>query len=348
MQASHVALCGANLWGCVGVSAGKCSRNIELGSLDEVGSDLQTWTYEEGMLKSNRNTTSSWYHHSYEKCLAPRYAPEELVDGQVYSLTLERCEESSLHSRFVLEGGRVKSLAPSEVPFCVTIEGSVAMKSAGSRVSLQACDDANAQQQEIGAYGNVESFFSTMQDRIGYEDSLDIIFFDTALEGVDSVLYVYHESDLENSVYATPVSTQSGTISIDAADLGEYHGEFVAVLSDKQVTFSVMDRAHDKRYGCGWGHYSSSNSSTSAWAFGLIFLALIPLACCVIVGLYRQSSGHEDADDKTEASEVDWKADRADEELSQATDSDESSSLHLEEPFDLDLEASNVASEAAK
>jgi hypothetical protein len=130
--------------------------------------------------------------------------------------------------------------------YCMSINGNVAMESAGSAITLEPCDSQNKLQQGLQSYGTVHPFVYSLQRVWGYSDVVELAFA-VAPDGSnnDPVVTVNIYNQLEEIVHSLQATTVSGILSFPVSDLmGEDNdsttiGEYIVKLETDSVEYSV-------------------------------------------------------------------------------------------------------------
>jgi hypothetical protein len=205
--------------------------------------------------------------------------------------------------------GRVQSLAPVVVPssvdssqedtedyatayYCMSINGNVAMESAGSAITLEPCDSQNMLQQGLQSYGTVHPFVYSLQHVWGYLDVVELAYAvgrqDDASDN-EPVVTVSIYNQWEEKVHSLQGTTVSGILSFPVSDLmGEDDdsttatiGEYMVKLETEDsveytVAFSVSEEPHVADYS---RHYAPSSLAI----VGISMAAVGLIVCCILL-----------------------------------------------------------------
>jgi hypothetical protein len=312
----------------------RCSAQAKLGSLDEIGTVSQKWKYEQGLLMTSSSSSSS-----YKKCLGPSRGVYELVK-ESYPLVLQPCPQEgdfAPHMKFVVTpSGLVQSLAPIVVPeelkcgeylttlklttpYCMTIEGASAMKSAGSRIHLTKCDFSNAfnVKQRFEPFGTRAPFLHTLQSVYGREDVLQLAFdIGNSGRGTEDESWIDFQDDdnqiiidfyqlgssseddpREQPVYSFVTdSSSSGIVTLNISELA-----FDGSANDNTIHYEAKFRASQEySYIAAFAvatdedHVNYTTSGAFSSSMGALGISIVSAACVVVfafvVGYYYSAA----------------------------------------------------------
>jgi hypothetical protein len=280
--------------------------------------------YQAGLLKPKVLSTRPWWG-SFERCLGPK--AKEFEMGNTYPLTLQNCpkdddDDDARHMRFLMIDGRVQSLAPVVVPsssddamttpYCMTIQGNVAMQSAGSSITLKPCDSQNMLQQGIQSYGTVRPFLFASQSVWGYSDVVELAYAlgqdDSDTDPVAVTMTIYNQR--EEKVHSLQATTASGILSFSVSDLVEGDsdasttiGEYVAKMETDTAVYSVAFSVAAESHVAYVGSLSAAASLLVVMAVVGVAVGFILLTVAHNSSAYRKQASM-DGDEDEEATVI--------------------------------------------
>jgi len=266
-EAQDMAICGTNIDGCVSLPATQWSgcykvqaQFAPLNAIEETkhSNKLHKWIYEDGLLKPEHKPSNwlSWAYSAKSKnglCLGPK-AEQLRSTEKSYKLFLQHCpeeHEAARHMRFIMtDEGKVQSLAPvedAELKYCMSTFGLE-----NNEMFLRPCNSKDEKlDQELRAYGTVNTFALPLQDEWGVDDVVELGYSFAGNDNnlAETSLEIYKTGYEGEITHAMTSSASSGIFAFKVSNLrdvivGEYKAKFERNGIEHMVNFFVGGEVH--------------------------------------------------------------------------------------------------------